>query len=112
MGHEVNVVSLLPGNAEMPFKGKMIQLGRPLGKRFMDVKGWRELSKHIGQFNPDVVQANAGDTLKYAVLSKLFFGWKVPIVFRNASTISLYMKTTWVRRFNRFLLSRVAYVVS
>src|SRR5688572_32596733 len=58
----------------------------------------------------DIVQANAGDTLKYAVLSRLFFGWKARIVFRNASTISQYIRNPISRLYNRWLYRHTDYI--
>ena len=80
--------------------------------RFWDMKGWRKLAKIIAAEAPDVVQANAGDTLKYAVFSKLFFRWKQPIIFRNASTLSSYLRNPLQKAFTRFLFSRTDAVAS
>src|SRR5688572_9238955 len=81
-GHDVKMVCLQVGAATLPFTGELVQLGRQLNKRFVDVTGWKALANQVKEFKPDIVQANAGDTLKYAVLSKFFFRWKAPIVFR------------------------------
>jgi L-malate glycosyltransferase len=112
LGHEIKIISIVPGNSPLPFTGEIINLNRPLNSRFVDIAGWRMLAKEIAAFEPDVIQANAGDTLKYAVLAKLFFRWKAPIVFRNASMISLYIKSSAVKIWNTFLMKQVAYVVS
>jgi hypothetical protein len=111
-GNQGLLISLLPGTAELPFKGKHIKLERPLTKRFFDWQGWKQLAWEIKSFQPNVVQANAGDTLKYAVLSKLFFRWKAPIVFRNASIISRYIKSPMVKWWNAWLFNHVDFVVS
>jgi glycosyltransferase involved in cell wall biosynthesis len=111
-GHEVRLVSLLPGTSGLPFKGKHIKLERPLTKRFFDWQGWKQLAQEIKSFQPDVVQANAGDTLKYAVLSKLFFHWKAPIVFRNANKVSDFINSVPKLLFNKFLVYRVSHVIS
>jgi L-malate glycosyltransferase len=111
-GHEVVMISLLPGESSLPFNGNIIRLDRPLSKRFIDVKGWRELAMHIQKFKPDVIQANAGDTLKFAVFSRLLFRWKVPIVFRNANKVSDFIATWPKLIFNKFLIIKVAHVIS
>jgi glycosyltransferase involved in cell wall biosynthesis len=111
-GHEVHQVSLLRGTSVLPFKGKHIELNRPLAKRFFDWQGWKQLANEIKTFQPDVVQANAGDTLKFAVFSKLFFGWKTPIIFRNANLVSDFITTTPKMLFNKFLVNRVSHVIS
>jgi glycosyltransferase involved in cell wall biosynthesis len=58
------------------------------------------------------VQANAGDTLKYAVLAKVFYGLRYAIVFRNASTISSYLRSPLQKWLYSVLLRRVSYVAS
>jgi glycosyltransferase involved in cell wall biosynthesis len=51
-------------------------------------------------------------TLKYAVFSKVIFRWKQPIVFRNASTISLYIKGRWAILWNRLFFSYASKIIS
>jgi glycosyltransferase involved in cell wall biosynthesis len=46
------------------------------------------------------------------VFSKLFFKWKQPIVFRNASTISLYIKSLPARMLNGFFFKHASKIVS
>lgn len=77
-----------------------------------DIKAWRRLAQLIKKEKPDIIQANAGDTLKYAVFSKLFFRWKQPIVFRNASTISLYIKSTPAKLLNGFFFRFAKKIIS
>jgi glycosyltransferase involved in cell wall biosynthesis len=112
IGHEVTVLSVYPGDAILPFKGKLKTLNRPLSLRRMDFKGWKLLAKYISKENPDIVQANAGDTLKYAALSKLIFRWKAPIIFRNASVVSAYIRSAPVLLYNRILYKQVSHVIS
>jgi glycosyltransferase involved in cell wall biosynthesis len=101
-GHRAILVFVFPGSAPLPFTGETKHLQGSPAKRMWDIKAWRNLAQLIKEVQPDVVQANAGDTLKYAVFSKLLFRWKQPIVFRNASTISLYIKTTPAKWLNGF----------
>jgi len=112
LGHDVLIISLFPGKADLPFTGQQIHLGSSPRFRFLDWKGFRELSRIVKEFNPDIVQANAGDTLKYAVLSKAIFKWRTPIIFRNASMISRYIRSSFGCMLNRMLLHRVDHVIS
>lgn len=76
----------------------------PEGIRYLDLGATRnsavswsllkQLATVLRDFNPDIVQANAGDTLKYAVLSRLLFRQRYKIVFRNASTVSRYLRSS------------------
>jgi len=70
------------------------------------------LAKIFKEYKPDIVQANAGETLKYAVLAKLLFGLKFQIVFRNASMVSQYIKHPGQKWFNNFLYKRVSWILS
>lgn len=111
-GHEAVLVFLYEGEADLPFSGKMYHLcGRP-GRRFVDFNAWRRLAQIIAKEKPDIIQANAGDTLKYAVFSRLLFRWKQPIIFRNASTISLYIKGSMAVRWNALFFRPTAKVIS
>lgn len=111
-GHEAILVCVFAGTAALPFSGKIYHLNANKNGRFTDVKAWKKLAVIIKKEQPDIVQANAGDTLKYAVFSKLMFRWKEPIVFRNASIISLYIKSKFIRLFNAFLFSKTKAVIS
>jgi len=111
-GHEVILVSVTKGTAVLPFRGKVIRLDRPLVWRLLDLKGWRQLGKVIRDFKPDIIQANAGDTLKLAVFSKLFLQWKAPIIFRNANKVSDFIDSKPKQYFNRFLVQQVDHVIS
>jgi glycosyltransferase involved in cell wall biosynthesis len=111
-GHKAIMVFVFPGKAPLPFTGETRQLNGSPKKRLWDMKAWRTLAQIIKEEKPDIIQANAGDTLKYAVFSKLFFKWKQPIVFRNASTISLYIKTAPARILNGFFFRYASKIVS
>lgn len=71
-----------------------------------------KLKSLMHEYQPDIVQANAGDTLKYAVLVKVLFGYNYKIVFRNASVVSQYLKSPVQKWIYRYLYSRVDYIVS
>lgn len=111
-GHVVKVISIYEGEAKLPFEGEIESLNRKKISRSFDPVGWGKLSSVIQSFKPDIVQANASDTLKYAVMSKYMFRWKVPLVYRNASTPSFYMKTAFTRNINAFLLKKVDLIIS
>lgn len=111
-GHENIIVPVFNRDCTLPFKGKIIFLNGNPAKRFSDFSAWKKLANLIADEKPDIIQANAGDTLKYAVFSKLLFGWKQPIVFRNASTLSLYIKTLPAKLLNGFFYRFASHIVS
>lgn len=111
-GHQVFLISLFPGDSDLPFSGEKIALNRPVSKRWVDYKGWKALHQLIQQHQPDVIQCNAGDTLKFAVLSQKIFGWSQPIVARNASMVSLYVKNPITKWINKKLYQNTALIIS
>ena len=111
-GHEVMLISLFSGDYSLAFAGPQIHLGLDPSRRFWDWKAWKAFSDLVQTEKPDIIQANAADTLKFAVFSKLLGEWNVPIIFRNASMISQYILGFGKKKFNRFLWNRVDGVVS
>ncbi len=112
LGHEVLLVAIFEGESQLPFNGNIIRLDRPLSKRFFDFKGWKNFYSIINEFGPDIIQANAADTLKYAVFSKKYFGWKAPIISRNASEVGRYLKSPIQKILNSFFYKNVEFIIS
>lgn len=112
LGHKVEIVSIYDGDALLPYKNKISTLSSQDSNRYLDLKGWKKLAKIIEEFKPDIIQANAADTLKYAVFSKLLYKWKSLIVYRNASTTSYYVKNQFSKFINSFLLRNVDRIIS
>jgi glycosyltransferase involved in cell wall biosynthesis len=108
----VHMISVFNGNANLPFNGKISHLGRPLSKRLWDFKGWKLLADIIKDEKPDLIQANAGDTLKFAILSKLFYNWNTPVVFRNANKMGDFIDTKPKFLLNKFFVNKVSAVIS
>ncbi len=111
-GHEVMVVTIFKGDSQLPFKGNIIGLDRPISKRFFDFKGWKKFNNIINEFKPDIIQANAADTLKFAVSSKMLASWKPPLVYRNANKMGDFITSKLKWSLNNFYISRLAYVIS
>ena len=112
LGHEVVIVSIFEGDAQVPFNGEIIHLRRPLSKRFIDFQGWKKFSKIVNEFKPDIIQANASDTLKFAVSSKIFTSWVQPIIYRNANKMGDFINSNSKLLLNKLYLSKVTYVIS
>ncbi len=111
-GHEVMIVSLGEGTARLAFDGRMDSLHANFRNTFFDWKAWKKLALLIKEFQPDIIQANAGDTLKYAILSKKIFRWKQPIIFRNASMVSSYINNKFSKSISAFLFRNVSHIIS
>jgi glycosyltransferase involved in cell wall biosynthesis len=82
-------------------------------------RGWVEFLVGVGalrrvvyEFNPDVIQANGSDTLKY-MWAVSFFIRKRPLLYRNISMISAWSGAGgWKRWFYRQIFKRVDFVTS
>lgn len=72
----------------------------------------RALATLLDRERFDLVQANGSDTLKYSVLARAWSGRPVPIVYRNISVMSHWLRGPLHRRFNRLLLARVERVAA
>jgi L-malate glycosyltransferase len=113
LGHQVDIVYLFQNkNFDLDFNLSFISLGAVQKNRFFDFKAYKRLRDIIVSGGYDIVQANASDTLKYAVLSKVLYGWKVPLIFRNASKMGDFMKNGFHRTLNRFFLKKCSYFIS
>lgn len=112
LGHEVLVITIFKGDSQLPFNGETINLNRPLSIRFVDFRGWKRFCSIIREFNPDIIQANASDTLKFAASSKILFSWKQPLIYRNANKMGDFISSKVKWQINNFYLSKVAYVIS
>ena len=113
IGNTVDVVYLFDGNASFPdFNLNLICLHAKARKKLRDINAFRRLAEIVKDGGYNAVQANAGDALKYAVLSRLIWGWKAKIVFRNASLMSTYFKGWFHRSFNRWLLKKCDFIIS
>lgn len=113
LGHDVSVLYLYEHSSfDLTYDLNYISLGGKIQNRFHDFSAYRRLSQLIKRENYDLVQANAGDTLKYAALSKKIFRWKTPLVFRNANKMSDFIRSSLHRRINAFFLNSVDYIIS
>lgn len=111
-GHVVKLVALQNGPAKLPWQEPIASIDANLHRRFWDFQAWKRLKMVIDEFRPDVIQANSGDTLKYAVMCRLIFSIRVPLIFRNASMVSLYIKSEPVRLLNAFFYAHTDHIIS
>ncbi len=71
----------------------------------------RSLMRYYDAFQPDIIQANGSDNLKYAVALKLFRPSAI-IVYRNISIISQWIRNGLQLRLQRWMFTQVDYVTS
>jgi glycosyltransferase involved in cell wall biosynthesis len=112
-GHEVDIL-ILSGteNKLTKFKLNFLFANANLNKRFYDFKTYRKIAKVIKNGKYDIVQANAADTLKYTIISKLLYKWDAKLIFRNANTISNFLNNKIKFYLNKFLVSKTDLIIS
>jgi L-malate glycosyltransferase len=112
-GVTADILYLFDGDISLPdFDLLFIPLQANISRRFWDLSAYKRLAKIVREGNYTIIQANAGDTLKFAVFSRLLFRWDAKIIFRNANLMSAFMRGSLHRAFNRWLLSKCDYVIS
>ena len=112
-GAEVDVLVMFGKQSSvLPFTLPFQYLQANEKSRWLDFDGYKRLSEFIKKGNYDIVQANAGDTLKYATLSKKIFGWKSKLIFRNANKISDFLKSKPKLILNKWLMKELNGVAS
>jgi len=111
LGHEVYVISILKGPGNLYFSGNFIHLDLP-GNGKLDIAGFRTLAAKINEIQPEIIQANAADTLLYAVAAKYFSTWDFRLVYRNANQISSFIRNKAQLIFNQLLHRQLHAVVS
>jgi glycosyltransferase involved in cell wall biosynthesis len=111
-GHAIKLASIHRSDFQGDLFYPVFCLEADNKSKWLDYSGWKHLARLCDEFQPDIIQANAGDTLVYAVLSKVIFRWKTPIVYRNASMMSAYLSGGFSRMLYAKLLSYVGAVAS
>lgn len=110
--HTVDVAYVFDTDNALPFELNFIPIHGNTQRRFCDFAAYKRLNELVRKGQYDIVQANAGDTLKYAILSKRLYGWKNPVVFRNANKMSDFLKGKLHIRLNQWFLSQCSYIIS
>jgi glycosyltransferase involved in cell wall biosynthesis len=110
-GHKVLFVGLYPP----PKKGLIVHGAQNIDvkngvKRFFSLSIYKQLKQIIEEYQPDLIQANGSDTLKYAAALKMAFP-KIPLVYRLISMPAYWMGNNWLKKiFYRMLYRKVDFV--
>lgn len=108
LGHKVTLLSLYPGEFDLPFQGELLRLN----SNSLGIKSLKRLGRWITKIQPDIIQANGGDTLKAMILARLIFPFEGKILFNNGGVLGHYLSSSIHRVFYRFLLSKLDAAVS
>jgi L-malate glycosyltransferase len=112
LGHTVHVIFLFGQSHPFEFDIPFHFLQADENKRWHNFSAYKRLSKFINEHKFDLVQANAGDTLKYAALAKKIYGFKAKLVFRNANKLSDFIRTPIQKWLNQQLVYQLQGVAS
>lgn len=105
-GHEVILLALYEGDFTLPFRGKVIKLHQKSSLDSWSPRNLVKLAKVIRNFKPDLIQANGGDTVKWAALADIFYSFPGKLIFNNGGVVSHYLNSSFKRSFYRFLFKR------
>ena len=112
-GVEVDVAYLYGNENEcLNYNIKYFPLGGNQEVRFFDFKAYKNLHRLIINGDYNLIQANAGDTLKYAAISKYIHAWKQPLVFRNANYISGFINSKPKKWLNNLWVRKCDHIIS
>lgn len=112
-GHEVFWVGLFPAGENVLTLEGAENMDLPGSKKsFIDFNKVKALKQLIKEKKIDIIQANGAENLKYSVAATRYRN-APPIVYRNISLVSFWMKKSLPKRLlNGFLFSKTAHVVS
>jgi L-malate glycosyltransferase len=112
-GHEVVVVGLFPPPAD-PLSPELATAEDLLvaqdGK--LSLRRVRDVEALVRRLRPEVVQANGSQTLKYSSLAKRLSAHPFPLVYRNISMASRWLRSPAHRAWNRWLVRSFDHVTS
>jgi L-malate glycosyltransferase len=110
LGHTLKVISLYPGDFNLPFP--VAHLGLASAKEIWSPGGWRKLQQLITEFQPDIIQANGGDTLKFAALARILFSYRGKLIFNNGGVVGHYLSNSVQKAFYKLLLKKIDAAIS
>jgi len=115
--HEVSLIGLFdpPNQGEADALSRDLPLVIDLGGRKRRGFRWESFSKLrkcLKTLNPDVVQANAFNALKFSALSRVTSRASWPLVYRNVGLASQWVTRPGQKLWGRQLLKQVAKVIS
>jgi glycosyltransferase involved in cell wall biosynthesis len=112
-GHEVMIVALHPAAAFTTELGVAhVDFDLKPSQRWWSYGAWKKFATLVRTWKPDIVQANASETMKFTVISKTLFRWKAPLVYRNASKVSDFITSLPSKWVNTALARSVDFVIS
>lgn len=112
-GHDVLLAGIYPpqGTPLVPEHAGYTDLNADTGSR-LSLGTLRRVASLVAQFEPDIVQANGSDTLKYTALPRKSSRGRWRLVYRNISIASRWLRGSLHRAWNRALVARVDHVVA
>lgn len=112
-GYEAIVVGLSAPPAEPldPMLAHVIDLPQR-GSARLDFRRIMELGRIFRREAPDVVQANGGFAVKYAVLAAALYRTDVPIIYCNIGMSSDWLRWPGQRAWNRWLLNHTSFTAA
>lgn len=111
-GHTVALAGLYdpPPDPLVPARAQAHDVGG--APRPLDLGLACRLARYLAEIQPDLVQANGSDTLKYGVLARWWSGGTWPLVYRNISVMSRWLRLPLHRLWVTALLHQADHVAA
>jgi len=111
-GLDLKLLSLYSGSFELPFTEKIESLNLKSARSVWNPLSLKRLERVIRNFDPEIIQANGGDTLKILALAASFYSLKAKLIFNNGGVMGYYINTGLQHMINRYFLRRMDGLVS
>lgn len=111
-GIEVKLLALFSGKFQLPFFAQVSSLELKSSLHLWNPKSWKAFSRVVADFQPDLIQANGGDTLKFLALSSFLLPAHIKKVFNNGGVMSFYLKSSLQHGLNSFFLQKMDALIS
>ncbi|SDA96311.1 Glycosyltransferase involved in cell wall bisynthesis [Algoriphagus alkaliphilus] len=110
LGHTLKVISLYPGEFQLPFPVE--HFGLTSAKSVWSPGFWKKFQQLVIEFQPDIIQANGGDTLKFAALARIVYPYRGKLIFNNGGVVGHYFSNSVQRAFYKLLLKKIDAAIS
>lgn len=113
-GHQVVLAHLLGEGGALTTgpRVRQVGLGGTVGVSWpLQSAVWRALRRTAEEFDPDIIQANGSETLKYAALLRMV-NRSCPVVYRNISVMSMWTVSSVKTKLVGAALRRMSHIAS
>lgn len=110
LGHTLKVISLYPGEFQLPFRVE--HFGLTSANSVWRPGFWKKFQQLVIEFQPDIIQANGGDTLKFAALARIVYPYRGKLIFNNGGVVGHYLSNSIQKAVYKVLFKKLDAAIS